>query len=446
MMTLSAAAKIMNGQLTGKDQLFTSVCTDSRSIATGALFVALKGDRFDGHDFVEQSRSHGATGALVDHFIDTHQSCIRADNTLTGLQQLAATWRSRFTGRVIGVTGSNGKTTVKEMVGAILSKFASTLISEGNLNNHIGVPLSLLRLNQSHRFAVIEMGMNHSGELTTLTEMVRPDIAIITNAAEAHLEGLGSVDRVAKAKAEIFLGLKDGVGVICGDDPFAPYWQSQLGANKCRTFGLESGNDLQASVEYTENASTIDFDYRGRTLSVRLGIAGKHNVLNALAAITVAELLDINSDCVVSGLESFQPVKGRGQTLSVLGKVLIDDSYNANPASLNAAIAVLSQYKGCKMLVLGDMGELGAGAAEFHSSAGLAAKHAGVDILLTVGPLSKHAAIAFGEPQHAFTDMEELIGEVKKRFSRIDVMLVKASRSMRMERLVNTIINMEEVA
>ena len=446
MMTLSEAAEIVNGELIGKDQMFTSVSTDSRSIVADTLFVALKGDRFDGHDFVEKSLSHGAAGALVDHFVDTEQSCIRADNTLTGLQQLAATWRNLFTGTVIGVTGSNGKTTVKEMIGAILSKFDATLISEGNLNNHIGVPLSLLRLNQSYRFAVIEMGMNHSGELTALTEMARPDIAIITNAAAAHLEGLGSVDRVAEAKAEIFLGLQDGVGVICGDDPFAPYWKRRLGGNKCRTFGIDSGNELQASVDYKDNASIITFNYKGRTLSVRLGIAGKHNVLNALAAITVAEILDIDSDCVVSGLESFQPVTGRGQRLSVLGKVLIDDSYNANPASLTAAIDVLSHQKGFKMLVLGDMAELGTGAEEFHRSAGYAAKHAGVDILLTVGPLSKYAAIAFGEPLHAFTDMEELICAVKQRLAKVDVMLVKGSRSMRMDRLVNTIISLEEVA
>jgi UDP-N-acetylmuramoyl-tripeptide--D-alanyl-D-alanine ligase len=450
MLNLSRAAGAIQAATQGADVTFTSVTTDSRAITPGCLFIALRGERFDGHEFVSQAIRQGAAAAMVDQAsAGKHQAdwqglplLIVADTRLA-LGQLAAFWRSQQNIKLAAVTGSNGKTTVKEMLAAILREAAgadAVLATEGNLNNDIGMPLTLLKLRGQHRFAVIEMGMNHPGEIAYLTNIARPDVAVINNAGAAHLAGLGSVEEVARAKGEIFAGLAaGGTAVINADDAFAALWRELANGHSIIEFGLEH----PAQVSATCQPGPLDSEMKLRTpageCSVKLPVPGLHNVRNALAAAATASALGIGNEAITSGLQKFAGVKGRLQRKSGLhGATLIDDSYNANPASVKAAIAVLASMPGKRILVLGDMGELGTDASALHRELGAAAKQAGVDILLCHGDLCRAAADEFGSNAWFFERIEELLADLENLLAPDVTVLVKGSRFMQMERVVKS--------
>lgn len=446
MLSLSAAAKAINAGYSGADVEFTGVVTDSRAAAAGDLFVALKGERFDGHDFVGQVIQQGAAAALVerrDPAWGDFPLLVAADARLA-LGALAGYWRGRFDIPLVGLTGSSGKTTVKEMIAAILRAQTGNddqvLATRGNLNNDIGMPLTLLRLRDIHRYAVIEMGMNHPGEIAYLTAIAKPDVALITNAQAAHLAGLGSVERVARAKGEIFQGLAaNGVAVINADDPHAAMWLESAAGRRIVRFGLEQPAEVSGAFKLQPFGSEIEMTTPAGKFAVALPVPGEHNVRNALAAAAVASALGVGNAAIAAGLAKVSSVKGRLRKNPCLhGATLIDDTYNANPGSVRAAIAVLAGLPGKKVLVLGDMGELGETARALHAEAGAAAKAAGIDRLFTLGDLSAAAAEAFGQGGRHFESIENLLHDVENLLAPDVTVLVKGSRFMRMERVVQS--------
>lgn len=456
MMTVKEAAEVLHADWSGKDVIFTGVSTDSRTLREGDLFVALTGERFDGSRFVGSAERKGAAAALIQQAVDGEDlpagglPLIRVRDTRVGLGQLAAHWRSRFVIPVIGVTGSNGKTTVKEMVAAILRQAAATgkaevneqtdyiLATEGNLNNDIGVPQMLLRLRRQHRYAVIEMGMNHVGEIAYLTRLVKPSIALITNAGAVHIEGLGSVEAVARAKAEIFAGLDQlGTAVINVDDTYATLWRECAGARKIVDFGLREKAQVSAEYHVDLLVNKIRLKLPDGVVELKLQAPGVHNVYNAMAAAAAASALGISKEMIASGLECFRSVQGRMQKkLGLHHALLIDDTYNANPESVRAALAVLAATGGKKILVLGDMGELGKSAIDLHRTIGRDARNAGLDQLLTLGELSAYAAEEFGKGAQHFNTIDELLNATESLLADDVTLLVKGSRFMHMERVV----------
>lgn len=455
MMTIREAAQVLQAGWNGQDGLFTGVSTDSRTLKPGDLFVALTGERFDGSEFVLSAKEKGAAAALIpqaagENVLSTGIPLLRVQDTRLSLGQLAAYWRSRFTLPLIAVTGSNGKTTVKEMIAAILRQATAggevsmnapaerILATEGNLNNDIGVPLMLLRLRQQHRYAVIEMGMNHVGEIGYLTQLAKPGVAVITNAGAAHIEGLGSVETVARAKAEIFAGLdQQGTAVINADDRYAALWRECAGARKIVDFGLREKAAVSAEYQADRLSNRIQLKLPDGIVEVKLQAPGVHNVYNALAAAAAAIAAGIGKASIAAGLESFQGVKGRLQKKSGLHHAqLIDDTYNANPESVRAALAVLAATTGKKILVLGDMGELGKSAIDLHRTIGRDARNAGLDQLFTLGELSAYAAEEFGKGARHFNNIDELLHATESLLADDVTLLVKGSRFMRMERVV----------
>jgi UDP-N-acetylmuramoyl-tripeptide--D-alanyl-D-alanine ligase len=438
---LSDVARRLDAPLHGADARFTRVTTDTRTLAPGDLFVALKGERFDGHHFLEQARQAGATGALVSEAQATSLPQVIVPDTLAGLQQYASSWRGDFHIPCIGVTGSNGKTTVKQMLTAICARRGSVLATVGNLNNHIGVPLTLLSLRAEHQTAVVEMGANHPGEIAQLAQIARPDVGVVNNAGDAHLEGFGSREGVARAKGEMFEALEHGVSVINVDDDFAPLWRD-LAQGDVITFGLSDAADVRAvnaRAEPPEAPSGMDFELRtpeGRQ-GVRLPLPGLHNVRNALAAAACAVALGMDARDIAAGLLNVRPVAGRLSWRKALGGArLLDDTYNANPTSLHAGLELLASVKARRWLVLGDMGELGRGGEQLHFAAGEDARALGIERLYAVGVLAREAAKGFGHGAVHFNDVAELIAEVRERLAPDVALLVKGSRSSRMERVV----------
>ncbi|OIR06679.1 UDP-N-acetylmuramoyl-tripeptide--D-alanyl-D-alanine ligase [mine drainage metagenome] len=447
MMLLSEAAKAINAELIGVDAKLTSVNTDSRQVESGQLFVALKGDHFDGHDYAQQAIQQGAAAVLVSHAIAGAEPALVVTDTYQALGELAAYWRCKFSLPLAAITGSNGKTTVKEMLANILRAATgdadTVLATQGNLNNHIGLPLTLLKLTAQHRYAVIEMGMNHTGEISYLTNIAKPTVALINNAGNAHLGELGSFEAIAKAKAEIFEGLSDdGVAVINADDVFAPLWTGLNAQRKIISFGLKNSADVTATYHLEATASQLEITTSLGALSVRLPAPGVHNVMNALAATAAAIGMGATLNSIVLGLESYAGVKGRLQHQAGLhGALVIDDSYNANPMSMKAAIDVLVARAGNKLLVLGDMGELGEDAAEMHSELGRYAKAAGVDALFTLGELSVEISKAFGAGAQHYSEPQALSADLLARMTPDSTVLVKGSRFMAMERIVHEIVS-----
>ncbi|HLP82544.1 MAG TPA: UDP-N-acetylmuramoyl-tripeptide--D-alanyl-D-alanine ligase, partial [Nitrosomonas sp.] len=411
--------------------------------------------KYDGSQFVANAVENGAIAAMINQATDSQAfpaniPVIRVNDTRMGLGQLAAYWRNRFTGAVIGVTGSNGKTTVKEMIAAIFRHAATcqrttatepadpVLATEGNLNNDIGVPLMLLRLRPYHQYAVIEMGMNHLGEIAYLTQLAKPAVAVITNAGAAHIEGLGSVESVARAKAEIVEGLgPHGTAVINADDPFAPLWRRCSASRSVIDFGL--GEAAQVTAEYQMDNATnrMKLKLPYGDAEVHLQVPGIHNIYNALAAAAAACALHIDPVSIAAGLNNFRGVRGRLQRkMGRHHSVLIDDTYNANPESVRAALGVLAATEGKKILVLGDMGELGQAAVDLHRTIGQDARKVGLDQLLTLGDLSAYATREFGNGGQHFSSLEALL-EVAEHLLGDDVtVLVKGSRFMKMERVI----------
>jgi UDP-N-acetylmuramoyl-tripeptide--D-alanyl-D-alanine ligase len=446
MLSLSAAAKAINASFSGADVTFSGVTTDSRAVAAGDLFVALKGERFDGHDFVAKVIQQGAAAALVERRDPAWGDfpVLVVNDARLALGALAGHWRSRFAIPVVGLTGSSGKTTVKEMIAAILRAQTGdadqVLATRGNLNNDIGMPLTLLGLRDTHRYAVIEMGMNHPGEIAYLTAIAKPDVALITNAQAAHLAGLGSVEQVARAKGEIFQGLAaSGAAVINADDPHAAMWLELAAGRRIIRFGLEQAAEVSGSFQLQPFGSEIDMVTPAGIFAVALPVPGEHNVRNALAAAAVGVALGIGNTTIVAGLAKVSSVKGRLQKNPCLhGATLIDDTYNANPGSVRAAIAVLAGLPGKKVLVLGDMGELGDNARALHAEIGAAAKAAGIDLLFTLGDLSAAAVEAFGQGGRHFEYIEDLLHDVENLLAPDVTVLVKGSRFMQMERVVKS--------
>jgi UDP-N-acetylmuramoyl-tripeptide--D-alanyl-D-alanine ligase len=446
MMRLSEAASAVDGTLTGEDREFSAVSTDSRSIHAGDLFIALKGERFDGAAFASNVIEAGAAGVMINANAGTTASpSIRVADSRIALGKLAASWRNRFGIPVIAVTGSNGKTTVKEMLSAIL-RLASgdaeaVLATEGNLNNDIGCPMMMLRLRGRHQHAVLEMGMNHAGELRYLTQLARPDVALVNNAQMAHIGHMGSVRAIAEAKGEIFEGLgTHGIAIINLDDPHAGYWRGLNARRQILTFGFNRDADVRG--EYSSNGrDNLVIHARGHgEVTVNLQVPGEHNARNALAATACAMAVGTGLQIADRALSDFTGVKGRLQRKPGLhGGRFIDDTYNANPDSTRAALAVLSREKGHKYLVLGDMGELGETAPALHAQVGLAARQAGVERLFGLGDLSKEAVRAFGQGGMHFERIEELLAEVENALAPDVTVLVKGSRSMRMERVVQSL-------
>jgi UDP-N-acetylmuramoyl-tripeptide--D-alanyl-D-alanine ligase len=445
MMHLSEASTALKAQLIGTDAVFTSVGADSRKIVPSQLFVALKGEHFDGHDFAEQAIKQGAAAVLVSNQTSATPAIVVKD-TYQALGELAAYWRSKFAMPVAAITGSNGKTTVKEMLASILRAVTqapeAVLATQGNLNNHIGLPLTMLNLNAQHRYAVLEMGMNHSGEISYLTKLAKPTVALINNAGSAHIGELGSFEAIAKAKGEIFEGLaSDGIAVINADDVFAPLWKTLIGQRKTISFGLKNTADVSASYELQADASVLDITTPKGQFKAVLPTPGLHNVMNALAATSAALAMGVELPAIAEGLQNYAGVKGRLQHLKgINGALVIDDTYNANPLSMKAAIDVLVAKSGEKLLVLGDMGELGDDAAVLHAEIGSYAKAAGVDALFTLGTLSQEMTAAFGAGAKHYSTAEALASDLATKLKPTSVVLVKGSRFMAMERIVKEII------
>lgn len=445
-MRLFEAAQALNAQAVGADVEITSVTTDSRKLAAGCLFVALKGPRFDGHTFAAQALAQGAAAVMVEAGarLDVSPALV-VDDTRLALGRLAAWHRSRMPARLVAITGSNGKTSVKEMVAAILAEEVAAsggteavLATAGNLNNDIGMPLTLLRLTPAHRYAVIEMGMNHPGEIDYLTRLARPDAALVNNALRAHLLGLGSVDAIARAKGEIYAGLgPDGIALINADDNYADYWRSLNPGRRIMRFGYADGADVR--IHGGTQAQAYSLDTPAGRINTSLNLPGEHNRRNAAAAAAAALALGASPQAVARGLASYQGTKGRLQVHPcILGARLIDDTYNANPDSTLAAIQVLAEHAGTRILVLGDMGELGPEAEALHREVGEKAKAAGIDRMLCLGELSIHAVQGFGEGAMHFERIEELLAEIECALGPEVTVLVKGSRFMKMERVVQS--------
>ncbi len=446
--TLSRAASSMQAELHGEDRAFAGISTDTRTLAAGELFFALQGPNFDGHDYVGIALERGAAGAVVTHRTDNDIPQICVDDTKAALGRFGAAWRATHDVTVVGVTGSNGKTTLKELIAACLSREATTLATHGNLNNDIGVPLMLARINDSHRYAVIEMGANHAGEIAYLVSLANPDVVVITNAGAAHLEGFGSIEGVAHAKGEILENpRRPRAAVLNADDRYFGYWQTRVEDTRCISFGFSDTAHIRAT-DIVPHATGSDFTLHTGTdsIAISLPLAGVHNVRNACAAAAVALALDVPVDSIRAGLEGVSPVGGRLQPVrGVAGATLFDDSYNANPLSVVAAAEFVAALRGESWLVLGDMKELGDDAAELHREVGEAARASGVDRLFAFGDLASNSAEGFGENARWFASLDALVDELSADLSADVNVLVKGSRSMRMERVIDALREPEDV-
>ncbi|MBV2234885.1 MAG: UDP-N-acetylmuramoyl-tripeptide--D-alanyl-D-alanine ligase [Sterolibacterium sp.] len=479
MMTLREVAQGCDGRLHDAGlavQQITGVSTDTRHIQPGELFIALRGEHFDGHDFVRNVLAQdGATAALVDaDWLQQQEKSlvnlplIVVNDTRLALGRLAASWRQRFTLPLIGITGSNGKTTVKEMCAAILRAQAArngddpqtaVLATAGNLNNDIGLPLMLLRLRENHRAAVLEMGMNHAGEIDYLTRLAAPTVALVNNAQRAHLEGLGSLTGVARAKGEIFNGLQSaGCAVINADDSHAELWcEMARAAGVARLVGFSLGaapfptalaaDALRASYQPRHFGGQLHLEIlrspsslTSMSATIELQVPGGHNARNALAAAATTLAAGASLEAVVDGLQSYAGVAGRLQRRAAQGgALLIDDSYNANPDSMRAAIEVLANLPGRRILVMGDMGEVGSQAGQFHDEIGGYAKSMGIDQLLGLGEYSAVAVRNFGEGGQHFRTHASLVEALRPLLDKQVTVLVKGSRFMKMERIADAI-------
>ena len=445
MIMLSEIAKAVTGQMLGADVLCESVGSDSRNISKNQLFVAIKGEHFDGNTFAAEAIKQGASAVLVSDENIKARPAILVKDTRLGLGELAKHWRSQFKLPLVAITGSNGKTTVKEMLAAILSASEfntsasrSVLATQGNLNNDIGMPMTLLKLNRQHQFAVIEMGMSHEGEIRYLTNIAMPNIAVVNNAGTAHIGEVGSLEGIARAKGEIFEGLGDsGIAVINNNDAFADYWKSLNKNRKTLTFGLDGKADVSATFQEVDGLSQVQLSTPSGSIAFQLNVLGKHNISNALAASACAVALGISNADIARGLANFSAVKGRLQRkLGFNGAALIDDTYNANPDSMKAAIDVLTAQKGNTVFVMGDMAELGADSAKMHAEIGAYAKQKGVAQLLGYGEHAKQAVKAFGSHGEHFDALEANIHAARRAMKRDVTVLVKGSRFMQMERVV----------
>ncbi|MDP3707749.1 MAG: UDP-N-acetylmuramoyl-tripeptide--D-alanyl-D-alanine ligase [Polaromonas sp.] len=448
MMSLQQALGwLPSARLVGDGQVrFLRVHTDTRSLQAGDLFVALKGERFDAREFLPHAKAQGAVAAIAQHgLLEAGLPGLEVADTRLALGQLAAGWRSQFSLPLIAVTGSNGKTTVTQMVAEVLRawKSGAAFSTEGNLNNDIGVPLTLLRLRASHPVGVVELGMNHPGEIAYLAALAKPTVALVNNAQREHLEFMVTVDAVARENGAVIESLDaDGTAVFPADDDYTPVWRALAGSRRVLTFALSGPADVTAQARWDGECWLVDAQTPAGPLAFALHIAGRHNVKNALAAVACALAAGVPLPFISAGLSSFSPVKGRSRAVSVRlqGRVLtlVDDTYNANPDSMRAAIDVLAELPAPRLLVMGDMGEVGDQGPQFHDEAGQHARAMGIEKLFTLGEQAQRAASAFGPGRH-FNDMEALVAAVVAELPHSGSVLVKGSRFMKMERVVQSI-------
>ncbi|MDR0934366.1 MAG: UDP-N-acetylmuramoyl-tripeptide--D-alanyl-D-alanine ligase [Burkholderiaceae bacterium] len=440
-------AWIPGSRMQGGDTAFDGVSTDSRTAGAGVLFVAIRGERFDAHDFLPGLISSGVAAVVAERLPDAFPlPALLVADTRLALGEMAKHWRQRFTLPVIGVTGSNGKTTVKEMIASIFreaygeSRFLATA---GNLNNEIGVPQTLFLLENTHQAAVIELGMNHPGEIAILADMAQPTVGLINNAQREHQEFMQSVRAVAEENGSVIRALPpDGVAVFPAEDAFAGLWEQmakEKGSRQIVTFGFQEKALIKGT--YDQRANRLDVHTDNSQSSIRLQVAGRHNAHNALAAIAACHAIGLGGTAIVRGLESFLPVNGRLQyRMAANGAKLIDDTYNANPDSVLAAIDVLAQTDTPRVLVLGDMGEVGSQGSRFHEEVGAYAREKGIERLYTLGELARHAASAYGAAARHFEDIGQLTKSLREVSSPSATILVKGSRFMKMERVIHDLI------
>jgi len=440
-MPLSQAAKILEAKRSGADVTFRGISTDTRTLAEGNLFVALQGPNFDGHDYLAEAQKLGAIAAAVSNTTGDGLPTLQVEDTRLALGELAAHWRAQFSIPVLAVTGSNGKTSVREMLASILNCCGKVLATKGNLNNDIGVPQTLFGLTAEHDYAVIELGANHPGEIAYLTDILQPTIALINNAGPAHLEGFGDLSGVAHAKGELFeRAAPDTVCILNCDDAYAELWRSLAASRRMISFGMNAQADVRAGWKGDIDGSDIKLVTPEGAESFRLALPGQHSVMNALAATAAALAVEIPLDKIADGLSRVQPVHGRWESRSGIGGIqLIDDTYNANPGSLQVALDLLSRTDAETWLVLGDMGELGPAGERLHRKVGEEARDAGVRRLFSLGELAQQAAAAFGEGAESFSDMESLNARLQQQVHEGVTVLVKGSRAMRMERVVDAL-------
>lgn len=442
-MNLKTIAKLLSYSSSSTDEI-TSFCIDSRKIEPGSLFVALKGERFDGHDFIAEAQAKGALAIICERAqaeISLPQFIV--PSSLDALTLLASYHRQTLSCPVIALTGSNGKTTVKEMIAAILPKPSHA--TQGNLNNHLGVPLSVMQLKPEHRYAVFELGANHVGEIAHTVAIVQPQVALINNIAPAHIEGFGSIEGVAAAKGEIYQGMTTaGTAVINDDDVYAHFWDKSLTSKKILRFSLTKPVDIYSQAILFNQAECASFTLvtPAGKMKIDLQVPGEHNVRNALAAATCCFALGIPLSLIGKGLTEFQGVTGRLTFRT--GKqnaTIIDDTYNANLRSVLTAIEVLVKRNGQRILVLGDMGELGQWAQTHHEEIGQVALQKGVDKLLTYGKISEFSSKAFGGLGHHYVSQEELVKDLLPNLNKNTTVLVKGSRSATMEKIVHQLVD-----
>ena len=446
--TLEDAALACGGRLIGADGPFGVVSTDSRTLPPGALFVALRGPKFDGASFAAAAQARGAVGALIQRALPgLSLPQIEVPDALQGLQRLGRAWRENFSIPIVGVGGSNGKTTAKEMTSAILARRGPCMATSGNLNNHIGVPVTLMRLEAAHASAVIEMGANRIGDVAELVALARPTVGFITNAGAEHLEGFGDLDGVARGEGEMVAGLAhDAVAIVNADDAYADYWRSVSGARRVVTFGVKAGADFSAAqivqgIERTEFATCFLLRCPLGERAVLVKAGGAHNVSNALGAAAAAAAAGASLDDIVAGLADFRAVSGRLQLkIGLRDSRIIDDSYNANPSSVRAGLDVLRSVSGPTWLVLADMAELGEHASESHAGLGRYARECHVKRLFAYGPESSRAVETFGSGGEWFADIDALIRRLQSEIAPGVTVLIKGSRVNRLERVVQALV------
>jgi UDP-N-acetylmuramoyl-tripeptide--D-alanyl-D-alanine ligase len=446
-LTLNEISEILKAELVGTSVPISGLSIDTRTLSRGDIYLAIKGEQFDGHDFIAQAQQQGAGALIVSKKGDTDLPQLVVKDTRIALAELAGAIRNKLQLKVCAITGSNGKTTVKEMIATILAVNSQVLFTQGNFNNDIGVPLTLLRLKQQ-QYAVIEMGANHRGEIAYTSHYARPDVAVITNVGPAHIEGFGSIEGVANAKAEIIQSLdEDGIAILNADDHFYGLWKGLAEERKVLSFGLKQAADISAEniitqVQDQQFKTCFDLVADGNKVPVELVLAGEHNVKNALAASAACLALGIDLKQIQTGLKRVKVVNGRLQLFaSDSGIKLINDTYNANPASLAVALEVLKQYPGEKWLALGAFGELGADSERIHSEMGRDIKNAGVQRLFATGAMAENTVQAFGVGAEYFAAQDDLIKSVKEQITPEQTLLVKGSRAQKMEVVVNALLN-----
>jgi UDP-N-acetylmuramoyl-tripeptide--D-alanyl-D-alanine ligase len=445
---LSAIARLTGGRLHGADVTVQNVATDSRQPQSGAMFIALKGEQFDAHDFVADAQKQGAIAALVSRQLDLPIAQVIVANTERALGAIATFIRAPHNARVVGITGSNGKTTVKALVASILQRAGRTHVNAGNFNNEIGLPLTVLALPADAEFAVLEMGAGKPGDIAYLAAIAKPQVGLVNNIAAAHLERMGNLQGVATTKGALYQTLpQDGIAIINADDAFAEFFVGLAGTRRVLRFGIEHNADVRASIHTLGANSAFTLHTPSGHCEVELPLSGRHNVMNALAASTIAIALDVPLETIKLGLENAAPVQGRLiRHTSALGWTLIDDTYNANPASTAAAIATLVLQPGEPWLVLGDMKELGADAAQLHAEIGALAQRSGVRRLFGVGELTRSAVNAFGADATHYGDQQSLSDAVRREIHAGVVCLVKGSRSSAMEKIVTALLSANDAA